>query len=191
MKTCSCCGVDKPRTKEYWTVDKSRKDGLDKYCKDCKKVKNRQNREDYPDYFSLYYQENKEDLSKYSKQWRKDNLDKVRSYDRKKERKRRALKSNVKENFTPEQEYLVRSMFKNQCLSCGMTQEEHNKRWNERLHIDHIQPLSKGYALSPTNACLLCRSCNSSKHNKDPEDFFSSYQLGLLYKYRDYLLSLY
>ena len=52
------------------------------------------------------------------------------------------------------------------CVQCGMSNDQHLERWNQRLHIDHIKPLSKGYALTRDNAQLLCRKCNSSKKDK-------------------------
>lgn len=36
-----------------------------------------------------------------------------------------------------------------------------------RLEIDHVRPLSRGFALQPGNACILCKKCNTSKSAKD------------------------
>lgn len=38
---------------------------------------------------------------------------------------------------------------------------------NSRLELDHVRPLSLGYKLDIFNVCVLCKSCNSSKSNKD------------------------
>jgi 5-methylcytosine-specific restriction endonuclease McrA len=46
------------------------------------------------------------------------------------------------------------------CVLCGSA---------DRTAVDHILPLSKGYGLEPGNATILCKSCNSTKHNKDLE----------------------
>jgi 5-methylcytosine-specific restriction endonuclease McrA len=64
-------------------------------------------------------------------------------------------------------------LFKAKCFNCGST---------ERLCIDHCKPLSKGFGLSLQNATLLCKSCNSSKHNKMPEEFYSEEKLNILSK---------
>ena len=42
-------------------------------------------------------------------------------------------------------------------------------------------PLSAGYALEENNAVVLCRSCNSSKGIKQPEEFYTTVQLTKLY----------
>jgi hypothetical protein len=40
-------------------------------------------------------------------------------------------------------------------------------RRQDRLAVDHVLPLSKGYGLCPGNAVRLCASCNSKKGYKD------------------------
>lgn len=47
------------------------------------------------------------------------------------------------------------------CVLCGS--EDH-------LSVDHVRPLSRGHGLYPGNAVILCRSCNSTKHDKHPND---------------------
>lgn len=47
------------------------------------------------------------------------------------------------------------------CVICEST---------DRLSVDHVLPLSKGYGLRPGNAVILCGSCNSSKFNKSLDD---------------------
>lgn len=44
------------------------------------------------------------------------------------------------------------------CVACGS---------DEDLSIDHVYPVSKGGKLIPGNAVVLCRSCNSKKHDKE------------------------
>jgi len=92
---------------------------------------------------------------------------------RKNSRKRRAQKLKVKEYYTIDDEKYTYSLFKNICFNC---KGRHN------LQIDHIYPLSKGFALSRKNACVLCEKCNISKSNKMPEEFYTSEKLKLLKK---------
>lgn len=47
------------------------------------------------------------------------------------------------------------------CVVCGS---------DDRLAIDHVHPLSKGGKLEPGNVVILCKSCNSTKKNKTPEE---------------------
>lgn len=140
--------------------------------------KRRQYRLANPEKFTMknkrYYLKNKERINIHNKQYKLDNKEKIA--DRNKQyyinnpdkvrtsrRKRRALKLNVSENYTRTDEQLTRESFENQCCNCGST---------NNLQIDHFEPLSKGNPLTLLNACVLCRSCNSSKSNKPPEHFF-------------------
>ena len=54
------------------------------------------------------------------------------------------------------------------CSMCGRFVECQN------LTLDHIIPLSKGGRHIPSNVQALCKSCNSSKHDKIPEFIFIS-----------------
>lgn len=189
MKTCSKCKIEK-NTDEFHK-DKNRKDGLDYRCKVCKKKhadeytktedskKSRKKwQQDNMDRVKVsqkkYYkknrdkileknrewaQNNKESCVERSLRWQKKNKDKVAEY----KRRRRAAKNNVKENYTPAQEKITREIFNNKCFNCGC---------KEGLCIDHYYPLSKGNALTLLNACVLCQSCNCSKNDKNPLDFF-------------------
>lgn len=85
--------------------------------------------------------------------------------------KRRERKLQINENYTSEDIKYTFSLFKNTCFNCGEV---------ENLCIDHHYPLSKGYGLSRDNAVILCRSCNSSKSNKMPEDFYNEEKLSIL-----------
>lgn len=63
---------------------------------------------------------------------------------------------HIDREWTREMEQLL---FKLQpsCIICGAT---------ERLEVDHVYPSIKGGKLEPGNVVVLCRSCNSTKHDK-------------------------
>lgn len=137
-------------------------DGLDPVCRSCRKEYNREFRERRPEYYSEWTEQNPEYLA----QWRKS--EQGRASASKARRRRRAMKAAVDENFGAADEAFVRRRDNNTCQSCGMTEAEHQERWGQSLHLDHIRPLSKGYALTRDNCQLLCRKCNSRKSNKLP-----------------------
>jgi 5-methylcytosine-specific restriction endonuclease McrA len=78
-------------------------------------------------------------------------------------RRRRALKRNIFQKYSHEDESFTRKLFNSQCFNCGS---------KKNLCIDHHKPLSKGNALTRKNAVLLCNSCNCSKQDKLPEEFY-------------------
>jgi len=147
LKRCSLCMEIKPIS-EYQKRSASA-DGLQYRCKPCQNGLVADWFKENPDYLREYYQ-----------------TDRGKEVARQAWRKRRALKAKVRECFTAADERYVFMRDGYKCRKCGMTNAEHKEKWGQRLHIDHIKPLSKGHALTRFNAQLLCRSCNSSKGNK-------------------------
>lgn len=53
------------------------------------------------------------------------------------------------------------------CQSCGMSDEEHRKKWDQGLHVHHIIPLrkfnDKEEANNLLNLVTLCQQCHSGK----------------------------
>lgn len=86
------------------------------------------------------------------------------------QRRRKARKLAVNENFTPEQDSFVRTYWGNECAVCARTQQSEEKA----LAIDHWYPLSKGHALTMGNAVLMCRSCNGHKKDRYPDQVFDA-----------------
>ena len=161
----------------------------EKYWKNPKiyNKKSKKWRRNHPNYDKEYYAKNTEKCLKNSKKWQKKNPDYHKEYGKRKEtiirskkwrknnpeylrmiaRKRRAMKKKIKENYTIKHSVITFNAFNNKCYNCKST---------EKLEIDHHRPLSKGYPLTLKNAVILCRSCNSSKGNKSPEDFYGRYK---------------
>ena len=125
------------------------------------------NPEEVKAYQKAWRDANPEKAAAKNKAWRKANLDKVREYCR----KRRAMKVNLNENYTKEDEAYTMDLFDNMCYNCDST---------DNLHIDHHKPLSRGNPLTRDNAVVLCGSCNSSKGTKSPSEFYSLGDLNLL-----------
>ncbi len=60
---------------------------------------------------------------------------------------------------------IVFNKFNYRCANCTYNNEQHIIDYGQRLHLDHIIPVSLGGGNSIDNLQLLCRSCNSSKGN--------------------------
>lgn len=72
-------------------------------------------------------------------------------------RHKQQMRRDSDANWTTEmQDCLMQHQRK--CIICGS---------EYKLQIDHVKPFSKGGALRPGNAVVLCKSCNIKKGNKD------------------------
>lgn len=118
---------------------------------------------------SRYREANKEHIAQYVKNWQLSNQDKLFII----ASKRRAMKVYVSESYTVADKRLTEELFGNACFNCGST---------DNLQIDHHRPLSLGHALTIKNAVILCKSCNCSKGNKLPENFYTKDKLEELHK---------
>lgn len=77
------------------------------------------------------------------------------------EQRRRNLSANVLNDFSDDDFYFLLEFQDNRCACCGVHFSD--------LVVpcrDHIIPLSKGGDFTLKNVQLLCRSCNSVKHDK-------------------------
>lgn len=147
LKRCTLCMEIKPIS-EYQKRSAS-VDGLQYRCKPCQNGLVADWLKDNPEYMREYFKSPRgKEVARQS--WRR----------------RRAMKARVRENFTSADERYVFRRDGYKCQGCGMTNEAHLEKWGQRLHLDHVKPLSKGHALTRFNAQLLCRSCNSRKSNK-------------------------
>lgn len=90
----------------------------------------------------------------------------TREYQRIQGRKRYYKEKYLDIDWNAEKEIFLRRLFQ-ECVVCGMTEQEHQKEYGKSLWIDHIYPLSKGHGLSVENATILCAKCNREKHARD------------------------
>lgn len=82
--------------------------------------------------------------------------------------KRHSREFDVKEDITYIDLAIICSYWENKCVACGSTDD---------LCFDHHLPKQLGYKLSIDNCVLLCRSCNSAKEARLPEEFYSKDKL--------------
>jgi 5-methylcytosine-specific restriction endonuclease McrA len=156
MKLCTSCGIERPLS--WYCKMKLSPDGRSYYCRECRSKVSKQWRTTNPTYRT---------------EWRIKNPYSHNNH----ERKRRDLKKKLDYMYSVREEIVTRSIFCHVCFNCGS---------KENLEIDHHIPLSSGCGLSLSNAVLLCNSCNCSKHDRMPKDFYSPFQLYQL----DYILEL-
>lgn len=76
---------------------------------------------------------------------------------RRREKERRKIRSDQLDiEWTVEMEISLKKYYP-KCILCGS---------EEKLCVDHVLPLSRGYGLRPGNAVVLCNKCNSKKNDK-------------------------
>ena len=164
-KTCTKCG----RTMDITMFSKhcKSKDGYRTYCKECAKAyqskwytnnreeENASRRSKY-DYVkeSERYESRKESVLLKKKEWRANNKDKQTLQSE----KRRAREANTSNSLTQEEWEYIKVYFENKCAYCGK---------DLSLERDHVIALTKGGGLEYGNIVPACKSCNSSKGNKD------------------------
>lgn len=112
-------------------------------------------------------------------------------YVRNKPRKKHAYKSTEKKLLSAiRQKHIRRSRVDN--LKCTLTTEEWNQTLSDfdnrcafcdkagvALHQEHFIPLTKGGEYTKNNIIPSCKSCNSSKSNKQPLDWLVKKEHGL------------
>jgi 5-methylcytosine-specific restriction endonuclease McrA len=118
---------------------------------------------------AVRYAKNKETMKPRAKQWRKDNPDKARDIMSKHRHRRRMERSGSGENYTIKEIRALRKKAGGKCVYCDR---------KGRMTIDHIVPLKRGGSNAIRNIQFACKSCNSSKNDRDPIDFARS--LGML-----------
>jgi 5-methylcytosine-specific restriction endonuclease McrA len=192
-KICPSCKVRKPLSEYYPNI--AREHGVNSYCRECDKAYRAQDRKDKPakyrGYYDAYYGEGgKERALAYSNA----NRDKVRangktSYfkhvDEYKARRRqhyienkptykvrwqrrRALEKMAEGYHTTADLNELYELTDGRCGYCGVP-----VFWevDRDVHIDHMLPISRGGSNWPDNLCIACETCNTSKHDKTPDEW--------------------
>lgn len=127
------------------------------------------------EYRRNYYLEHKEEINK-----------KHRDYYRKnsyaallRSRKRRAIKKNLHSvRYTVIEVKFLKESFESCCAYCGC---------KKPLALDHFIPIAKGGPDCLGNLVPACKSCNSSKHDSDPMEWYKSQQFYSVKRWRKIL----
>ena len=157
-KFCSICKQELPH--EKFNKTKEIKDGYSVCCKTC-------NRERLKIYISN--PDVKKRRAKYFKKWRREfySTPAGRIMNQKHLNLRRSRKANTVYNYSDDIWIKTLKHFKYSCAYCG---EKESK-----LNQEHVIPLSKGGYYTKQNIIPACTYCNSSKHNKDLEEWYPKF----------------
>lgn len=163
---------------------------IPQWCDDChavqKKITN--SRASHPDkvkrkseYDKVYYQKNREKRLKYRSEWKKtEHGQQVCSV---LEAKRRHNKEKTLHHYSVHDWRESLDYFNHECAYCGIPEQKHKELYNQRLHQDHIIPVKLGGGYVKENIIPCCRNCNSSKKDKELEDFYERSEKFNLEKY--------
>ena len=111
------------------------------------------------------YLKHREKRISYVKKWKKNlSPDRAREYYRKDNFTRQFGSWRLRE--------LVIKRDGEKCIKCGITREEHKKRWNQDLHVDHRDNYGRNVVKDEKNNNLsnletLCIRCHRSKSSKE------------------------
>ena len=153
------------RGRGYYQVnkDKIKERNRQWQLNNIEKVKKR--KQDKGDIISLYqrqyYEANKEYYANHAKQYRKDNSEKLNLY----KKLREARKQKLPSTLTVVQWEQLKEEFGNTCCYCGQV---------KKLTIEHFIPLDRLGEMTINNILPACSSCNSSKKNKDFNEWYPS-----------------
>lgn len=133
------------------------------YSSSYNKKYHEENREHENEYRRNLYLENFEKESERHKKYNAKHLVEFRKYNQ----NRRAIKLLLPSTFTTEQWEDCKQYFNNECCYCGKTLP---------LEQEHLIPVTKGGAYSLENIVCACKSCNTSKGNKDFNSWYSKFK---------------
>mgnify|MGYP006935480359 CR=1 FL=1 len=175
MKICKMCKNELPNNR--FNALKASRDGLQFWCRDCAKIHRTKNKEKIKETRKIYQSKNRDKITSYaiSQYWK--NRDKIlarsRAYyktsegklnGRVQQHKRRARKRGAEGSHTKED---IKELYKKQngkCYWCSCV-------LNNKYHVDHIIPLSRGGTDYKDNLVISCQTCNQRKYTKTPDEF--------------------
>lgn len=125
----------------------------------------------YKESMKKYREKNKEKLNKMSLEHYYKNRDKY--LEQRKKIREEIRFGGLRETILKRDGY--------RCVKCGITREEHKKKFGRDIAIDHIDGngrSSKNPNNSPDNLQTLCSSCHSKKDNKETKFPFQKRGIG-------------
>ena len=180
-KRCSACGETKPL--DAFNRDKNGQFGRYAYCRECHRERRRAyysanrdrelersrayydaNRDRYRNRYRAWYAANCDRRREYTRAWREANPDRAREQHRRRRARKRAA---TVEEFSPADVYAWwDELGAYTCFWCGLPFAE-----GDRIHVDHVWPLSRGGHHAVRNLVPTCERCNQAKHASLPHEF--------------------
>lgn len=176
VKVCKTCGTERPRTAEFFPLDKKNKDGLKGTCRECFNAKAREDRKNNPEkykvrdsknyqrqrehrkkYYKKYSKENREQIAEVQKKWREDHKGQAKVIRIRRLHRKRSLPHTL----TLQEWWNVLKHFNNSCCYCGMEFDDIEPTQ------EHFIPVAKGGGYTKHNIICACNSCNCSKQDRD------------------------
>lgn len=180
-KKCYSCKRTLPLTNEFFSKCKRSFSGFNVACKECVRNHGRtyykNNKDEVDKKHREYYQANKEQTRIRGKKYRTRNRDKISV----KWHLKQAKIKKLPRNFNTKQWRECKKHFDYKCAYCGE---------KKPLEQEHFIPLNKGGEYTVQNIIPACKSCNSSKQDKDFSEWYNqreSYSVEREKKILDYL----
>lgn len=173
----------KEQTKQYYENNKEQKREYYKNRTNHRKEYEEQYRKNHKEINSDYQKQYREKNKTQRNQYYEKNKDKIYLSSRLSDHRRKAFKKQLPKNYTIAEWNICIKHFLNQCAYCGKV---------DNLTQDHFIPLSKCGEYTINNIIPVCKSCNSSKSNKDffewypKQEFYSKKREQKILKYLNY-----
>ena len=165
-KRCTKCGEVK--SLDAFNRDRKRSLGRRSRCRACQRI-----------YDRTWREANRDRKREYNRAWREANRDRRREYDRAwyeanrdlhrehKRRRRARERAATVEEFSPaDVDAWWEELGAYTCFWCDLPFAE-----GDRIHVDHVWPLSRGGHHAVRNLVPTCERCNRAKHASLPHEF--------------------
>ncbi|UJH95615.1 hypothetical protein [Bacillus phage vB_BtM_BMBsp2] len=194
-KRCPKCDQVKEFTEYY--KNKSRKDGLNVYCKLCVKEDQKdyhvRNKEARLDYQRTYRENNREKVREAERKYRDNNREIHRAKDKRYRVKHQdKIREKNKKYREENKEYFLNKARERKLTIANVSDGTVTLEFEQELyklqeglcgycgcnleeygkHLDHKLPLSRGGLHTSSNVHWTCPDCNLSKNNKTEEEWY-------------------
>lgn len=157
--TC-CAACREIKDVSAFGVDRSRKSGLNPYCKTCEKARRAGKESEAAERGRRWYVQERARVIERSRQWSQENRQRRRQIGRRYSSARRAWKRGRPGAYTLAEWDALCAQYDFHCLCCGRQVPEIT------LSPDHVVPLARGGSNDIANIQPLCLPCNWSKNAK-------------------------